>query len=203
MPKDAVIEGPNVPQRVFLADKPDKASNDRDAVPVADLLRILDAASRRDDGARWVVGIFTGARQGEVLGLEWDRLTLPLNGDDGAADLSWQLHHLPAEHSTPDDWEARHIEGRAWLTRPKTKRGARRIPLVPGVVTALLVHRQQHPGDRLVFTRDGHPIHADTDRAAWRALQLEAGVAHPVRASVARSRDPPCRRHPHAPRRHP
>ena len=73
MPKDAVIEGPNVPQRVFLADKPDKASNDRDAVPVADLLRILDAASRRDDGARWVVGIFTGARQGEVLGLEWDR----------------------------------------------------------------------------------------------------------------------------------
>ncbi|MCB0883083.1 MAG: hypothetical protein KDB30_11425 [Tetrasphaera sp.] len=170
---------------------------------MADLLRILDAASRRDDGARWVVGIFTGARQGEVLGLEWDRLTLPLNGDDGAADLSWQLHHLPAEHSTPDDWEARHIEGRAWLTRPKTKRGARRIPLVPGVVTALLVHRQQHPGDRLVFTRDGHPIHADTDRAAWRALQLEAGVAHPVRASVARSRDPPCRRHPHAPRRHP
>jgi len=178
MLKDAVIEGHHVPQRVFLADKPAKASNDRDAVPVADLLRILDAASRRDDGARWVVGIFTGARQGEVLGLEWDRLTLPREGD-GAADLSWQLQHLTDGHDTPDNWDARHLEGRAWLTRPKTKKGARRIPLVPGVVVALSTHRSAHPSGQLVFTNNGHPIQAHADRAAWQALQREAGVSHP------------------------
>lgn len=43
---------------------------------------------------RWVAAFYTGARQGELLGLTWDRVDLDL----GVIDLSWQLQQLKQVH---------------------------------------------------------------------------------------------------------
>jgi len=99
-------------------------------------------------GSRWAAALLTGARQGELLGLELDRVTDRL-------DLSWQLQRLTWSHGcsprdpetarcgrtrgtdcpdrflrAPEDHEHRHLTGGLWLSRPKSRAGWRDIPLV-------------------------------------------------------------------------
>ena len=177
MLRDAVIEGHAVPPRVLEVEGPRKAANDRTAIPLEQGLRILKVALARDDAPRWVASLLQGLRQGEALGLTWDRIDL----DDGTLDVSWQLQWLPTEHETPDGWEAKHLTGNAWLTRPKTAAGQRIIPLVDWMHTALLTARQNwtpNPWD-LVWTAGGQPIRDEDDRATWRQIQTEAKAVHP------------------------
>ena len=44
--------------------------------------------------SRWWAALFTGARQGELLGLTWDRVDFNRN----TIELSWQLQRIPWEH---------------------------------------------------------------------------------------------------------
>lgn len=174
---DARKERHTVPDYVFEADAPEKAANDRGEIPIDQALRILDVVSRRDDSARWVAALLYGVRQGEALGLEWSRVDF----DRARIDLSWQLQYLPKKHSTPDGWEARHIDGRAWWTRPKSRAGQRVLPLVPFMRDVLLAAKSTwtpNPYD-LVWTTNGKPIVDKDDRATWQAIQAEAGVSHP------------------------
>jgi len=130
-------------------------------------------------------------RQGECLGLTWDAVDL----DAGTIDVSWQLQALPyldrarGVFRVPDGYEARHLE-RSWhLVRPKTSAGQRIIPLVPWMTAALAAWRDRAPASPhgLVWpivehtnpTMIGRPRSAAIDRAAWYALQREAGVQHP------------------------
>lgn len=143
-------------------------------------------AKTADDplGSRWAFALLTGARQGEALGLEWDRVDLA----DGTADISWQLQRLPFRHgcdgqcnvkragSCPqreldveDSFEVRDIDGSGLvLTRPKSEDSTRVIPLAPALVDALKRRRRSNITPGLVWTReDGRPIDPKNDAAAW------------------------------------
>ena len=66
----------------------------RAALPTGDVRQIL-ATSRTDPlDSRWLAALLTGARQGELLGLQWDRVDL----DAGTLDLAWQLQALGYRH---------------------------------------------------------------------------------------------------------
>jgi integrase len=60
--------------------------------------RLLDLASRRRSGARWIVGLALGLRQGEALGLRWSYLDL----DAGEVKIWWQLQRTPWRHGCDD-----------------------------------------------------------------------------------------------------
>ena len=179
MLKAARIEGHDVPQRIFDVPRPGKAANDRGAIPGDQALAILAVATARPDAPRWVSALLQGMRQGESLGLEWVRVDL----QSSTIDVSWQLQWLKADAPTPDGWVERRLDGypRARLTRPKTAKGQRIIPLVPWMTAALVKARDEWTPNPhgLVWTNQGAPIRTEDDRATWRAIQAEAGAAHP------------------------
>ncbi|PPG34498.1 site-specific integrase [Rathayibacter sp. AY2B9] len=137
-------------------------------------------------GARWATALLTGARRGEVLGLEIDRVGESL-------DLSWQLQRMLFEHgcatkddgkhscrwtrgaecperkiTVPADYEYRSIGGGLYLTRPKSRSGWRIIPLVDPLRTILRQHLETNPPvGGLVFTRGGKPVDPDYDSKLW------------------------------------
>lgn len=190
MLKAAIVEGHRVPDRVFKVAKPAKATNDRDAIPLPDALALLKVISTRPDAARWVAALLQGMRQGECLGLTWDRVDL----QTAQIDVSWQLQRLPYDDRAagtfrvPDGFEAVHLEnaGAAHLTRPKTKAGKRIIPLVPWMVQALTAARETwipNPWG-LVWCDElptkQRPRIPHDDLTAWHDLQAQAGVQHPA-----------------------
>ena len=138
-------------------------------------------------GMRWALALLTGMRQGEILGLEWSRVSAQ------RIDLSWQLQRLGFRHGCggtchvrrpgscpqreldvrPDD-EYQQVLGGLCLIRPKSAAGRRIIPAIPAIAGILAEQRrrQQAAGiaSRFVFTRpDGSPIDPSLDSAAWHA----------------------------------
>ncbi|MEU8264423.1 site-specific integrase [Micromonospora sp. NPDC048999] len=78
----------------LLEDNPKAKKQEMDAFTEAEALRVLTAAERRRNSARWSVGLAIGLRQGEALGLRWSYVDL----DAGTMDVFWQLHRRPFEH---------------------------------------------------------------------------------------------------------
>ncbi|KTR47304.1 hypothetical protein NS359_15160 [Curtobacterium oceanosedimentum] len=162
-----------------------------------DAARLLQAVRGDRLESRWVAALLTGARQGELLGLELDRVADEL-------DLSWQLQRLTWQHGcgqpcgrargaecpdrrivAPPDHERRHLAGGFWLTRPKTAAGTRRVPLVSPLrelVDARVAAAATEPNPYgLLWTSGaarslGQPIDASADSRAWRQLTARAGV---------------------------
>lgn len=184
MLKAAIAEGYPVPARVLAVPAPAPAVNDRADIPVTDARAILLAAAEDPAGARWLLALLEGVRQGEILGLTWDQVDL----ERRLLILSWQLKPLPyntardraSGYRVPDGYEARQVRDRWHLVRPKTKAGYRVIPLVGPVAAALAAWREVAPDapHELVFH---HPVGdpPKKDDAAWYALQDAAGVRHP------------------------
>jgi integrase len=160
-------------------------------------VKILNAAG--DDRARWMFALYTGTRQGEGLGLQWDRVDL----DAGQADISWALQRIPYTHGcdrhngkptcrarrpsgcsqrrlrVPPGMEWQQLDGNLCFVRPKTARSVRVIDLVPGLVHALreLQARDGVNPHGLVFHRpDGRPLDGRADYMAWLKLLEAAGV---------------------------
>ncbi|MGZ4519092.1 MAG: tyrosine-type recombinase/integrase [Mycobacteriaceae bacterium] len=192
MLKAAMLEGHQVPSRVLLVEAPTKATNDRDAIPVEDGLKVLRVIATRPDRARWLVGML-GMRQSECLGLTRDCVDLKA----GVLDVSWQLQPLryldKSDHSKgfriPYGFEARHLTHAYHLTRPKTNRGQRIIPLV-SLWAITLAETMARPADNpwgLLWTgtdeRNGQnrvtPRRSASDREQWHAILDEAGARHP------------------------
>jgi len=194
MLKAARAEGHHVELRVIETPRPAKAVSDREAIPTADALLLLGEARRHGAGERWAAAFLQGMRQGEVLGLTWDCVDL----ERGVIDVSWQRQDLPyldkADRSkgfrVPDGFEARRLTGATHLTRPKTARGQRILPLVDWMQNALadLRARSQPNEWGLVFTmtdtrnhRDRTiPVRPERDRDEWEAIQARAGICHPT-----------------------
>lgn len=165
-----------------------------------DGVKVLEAVSGDRLGSRWAAALLTGARQGELLGLELNRV-----GED--LDLSWQLQRLTWEHGCegacnvargaecpkrkvthPKDWESRHLTGGLWLSRPKSDAGWRIIPLVDplrSIIERRLEVAQTEPNPHgLLWTNgpnrqgvlDGSPIDPSKDNKAWHDVLARAGV---------------------------
>jgi integrase len=186
MLKAATLEGHPVPQRVLLVKGPGLNESDREAMPTEEAAQMLaTAALYLPHASRWVAALLQGMRQGECLGL-----TRGCDlGDE--LDISWQLQSLPYldKHDrskgfrVPVGYEARRLEGAYHLTRPKTARGRRIIPVVPWMRTALdawydVAPRSPHG---LVWpAADGSPANPAADLDEWKGLQGAAGVGHPA-----------------------
>ena len=170
----------------------------------AQAMQFLDTCKRgdEDDFARWAFALITGARQGETIGLTWDRLDL----DRASADLTWQLQTIPNEHGCgkkvggewpchqkvprlcpkkrdlkPPNFEYVHLEGSTYLTRPKTRESERSIPLPPTLVEYLKAHRnstidQPNPYNLVWHQKSGAPIQPRKDHARWVEILNEAGL---------------------------
>jgi integrase len=191
-----------VHRNVALLTKPPKKDANRLAtLTVNDARRILTGAKGERLGSRWAAAILTGARQGELLGLELDRI-----GD--TLDLSWQLQRLTWAHGcksfcgwrrgaecpdrfvdAPMGHERRELAGGLWLTRPKSVAGWRTIPLVEPLRTMIEARietaSQEHNPHGLLWTLDtgrrsrdvqGRPIDPGTDSKSWHSLLERVGV---------------------------
>ena len=171
---------------------------------------ILAATTNDRLGSRWAAALLTGARQGELLGLAWDRVDL----GSATIDLSWQLQALSYRHAcgtapgdspcsaaragscpereldVPQGFEHRRLHGRLCLTRPKSAASIRIIPIPRRLVDQLARHRdataaQPCPHGLVWSTPTGQPIPSGTDLAAWHAALARAGLP-PVPLHTAR-----------------
>ena len=190
---DAQREGHLTRNPAALVDAPRTAVSDRGALTATEGIALLASVAGDPLGPRWAAALLTGARQGELLGLQRDRV-----GD--VLDLSWQLQRLGYRHGcrtrgadrnapyacgqgharscpareldVPAGFEHRPLDGGLVLTRPKTKAGHRVIPLVEPLRTILARHLEATaPGPHgLVWSREGgRPIDPRDDSAAWHA----------------------------------
>ncbi|QMU19304.1 tyrosine-type recombinase/integrase [Gordonia rubripertincta] len=164
------------------------------------LLSYLSEHGDPDLTARWCLALFTGARQAECLGLEWDRVDFNL----GLVDYSWTLQWLkladrykklptdvyPREAFDVDPgFDFRPVWRTACLIPPKTEGSRRVVPMVQPLLLALQQHRQALDTG-LVWTREGgKPYRKIDDSNRWHATLEAANVPdltlHSARHTVA------------------
>lgn len=201
---DAASEGLVVRNVAAMVEKPPSTAQDRTALTVAEAKLVMPHANPAIS-SRVTVALMLGLRQGEAMGLQWDRVDLQAR----TVDISWQLQRLPFRHGcggrcqksragscprrvldVPTGFEHQVLDGGLCLTRPKTAKGRRVIPLPGAVVTALRAHQKaslaaENP-HHLVWTRPGgRPLDAAADTQAWATALAAAGV-RPVPLHSAR-----------------
>ena len=171
--KMAVREGKISVNVCELVDRPTKRLTDEKALTLDEAIHLLMYLAEHPDGALWATYLFTGARRGEVIGLEVDRVTDVL-------DLSWQTQRIKDIKSAPADYEYRHLEGNLYLVRPKSKAGWRTPTLVEPLATIL----RRYIGERtegLVFLRDGRPWDPADASKEWKKVLQGAGLPDDVK----------------------
>ncbi len=213
--RDAMVDGRVSRNVASLVERPTKARNSPQALSLPEAVAVMRSVHGDRNGSRWHMALLVGARQGECLGLEWDRVNL----EDGVLDLAWQLQRIPYRHGCGekgrDGWpcerewadrcpareldvrkgyEHRVLDGNLCLQRPKTKVSQRIVPMPPPLVASLRERRRQWEAERtaysvdhgLVWPRpDGRPQDAGDDGRAWRAV-LEACGIEPRQQHAAR-----------------
>lgn len=83
-----------------LVDPPSVDPTEQDSLDVAEARAVLAAAECRRNGVRWSVGLASGLRQGEALGLRWGYVD-PNTGD---VRVYWQLQRTTWRHGCTDPY---------------------------------------------------------------------------------------------------
>jgi integrase len=204
--RDAVREGMIARNVAEVADKPRYVAHQREPLTSDQAKQLLRSAIERDDpmATRWAAALLLGARQGELLGLQWSRVDL----NAGLVDLAWQLQYLQQTHGCgernaptdsasagrpcgrsrpgwcpqrrwdlPRGFEHKILHRSLALTRPKTKAGTRVVP-IPAPLWALLERMprdETNPHD-LIWHHEGRPIGPREDHRAWKNALKAAGL---------------------------
>ena len=160
--KAAVARG-KLPRNPVSNVTPPQAGRVRPEPPSADgVKRILERCASWPGGARWVVAITTGLRQGEALALEWRDVKL-------APPASVTVRQSAAQ-----------VQGERVVKSPKSAASRRSVPLASVAVAALRAHRQDQAVASLgglVFTQpDGRPVHPRADWQDWQDLLADLGL---------------------------
>ena len=160
-----------------MVDRPRKRKAEQGALELDEAITFLKHLATHLDGhdeqakmnaAMWATALLTGARRGEILGIEKDRVGEHL-------DLSWQLQRITDISKAPADWEHRHLRSTLYLTRPKSSAGWRIIPLVEPLRSILQAHvANREPG--LIFTRNDLPWDPDGATEEWSKALKAAGI---------------------------
>lgn len=143
---------------------PPKASRAAPEPPSADEVDLLLAACASwPNGARWVLAVCTGLRQGEALGLRWRDVRLR---DPAAVTVRQSQTRIDGE----------------WVHKaPKSEKSLRTVPLPDAAARALLAHQGRGVRDigGLVFTRpNGQPVHSREDWQDWQDLLGSLDLPH-------------------------
>ena len=203
MLKDAVREEIISSNPCDKMDRPKAGKTDPVSLSLAEARAVVGKIS--DGGpmaSRWMAALLLGLREGEALGLTWDRVDF----DRGVIIIDRQLAELPMRHGCGapgrhDEWpcgknrggacpqavvDAREeseyvqLEGSVCFTPPKTGAGVRVVPMPTMLVDALRAHRactwvENRWG--LVWCRpDGRPVRRKEDRVSWLGLLDSVGV---------------------------
>lgn len=194
---DAVREGRVMRNAAQLLDAPTRAVVEREALTAEQAVMLLRSIATDPMGARWVLALMAGMRQGECLGLTWDMVDL----ETGIITVAWQSQRLAWNHGCgpavggrrpcgmkrggncperqspiPDGQEGEELGRGLWLIRPKSRRSWRRIVMPDFLIEVLRRHRDTHPG-RFAFTADdGLPVDPSDDYQAWMAALDAAGL---------------------------
>jgi len=117
------------------------------------------------NGARWMLAITTGLRQGEALALRWQDVRLT----------------DPASVSVVQSAARVRGQGRV-VKEPKSASSLRSVPLPPETVAALKAHRDRQVrniGQDLVFTGPkGQPVYPRADWGDWQDLLADLKLPH-------------------------
>jgi integrase len=175
---------------VLVAKAPKLDDEEVEPYDVPEIQRLLEAAAKRRNGARWALALALGLRQGEALGLTWDDVDL----DKGTIRIRRSRLRPRYAHGcgeTCGKTPGRCPERRA--ARPatggvKSKAGRRALGLPPQLVALLGTHRAEQEHERVsaeqlwrdegwVFASPtGQPINPRTDYTEWKRLLKEAGL---------------------------
>lgn len=215
---DAVNDGLLSRNIMDAVAKPGHNKTERGALSVADAKTVIrtaiDLQASSDEttpmlATRWAAGFLTGARPGELRGLEWDRVDL----DNGLFDFAWQLQRHKKVHGCldsagkptcgrndrpsycpqakwdlEDGFEYRECYKTLIFTRPKTKAGTRVVRIAPGLLEMLRIHAAEpgpNPFGLVWHHRDGRPLAPHDEHHAWTAL-LEAAKLPPIEQYATR-----------------
>lgn len=152
-----------------LVDPPHVEKADTYTPAPAEVARLVRTAAADPIGALVALAAYTGARQGELLGLQWGDLDLE------RGTLSIRRTLLPSTRGgTPD------------FGPPKTPRSRRTVTLPPEAVTTLRAHRQRQLEQRLLLG----PDYMDHDLVFCTALgtpYLAANVHRSFKRILARA----------------
>lgn len=211
--QDAMARGlmTNNPFKAIAA--PKRVKKKRRSLEVDELDKLLDMILDREDEARWVLAVTVGPRQGECLGLTWDRVDL----NKMQLDFEWQAQRIPWRHGctdslpcgykrayrchsraidAPEDFDFTPIESNICWVPPKTTASRRMAPIPLALVGPLRRRWVQYLEQRLdpdfvdhglVFARpNGSPLDDREDYWTWRALLDESGI-DPIALHAARN----------------
>ena len=132
--------------------------------------KVLTAAVRLHNAARWTVALAVGLRQSEALGLRWSVIDL----DKGTMSIERGIHRVRGKGLVFEE--------------PKSERSKRKLRLPPQLVESLRSHKVAQLEERLaagslwedsdlVFCQvNGKPIDRRSDSRTWKGLLVSAGV---------------------------
>lgn len=177
---DAERDGRMTRNPAKLTDAPRKSRPVLEALSVTEAAEVIGLVIQAfqstmvydPEPARWATYLLTGARRGEILGLERNRVGASL-------DLSWQLQRITDISKATVDYEYRPIANGIYWTRPKSEAGWRTVPLVEPLKTILATHIEKsgdNPYGLLFVNERGLPIDPDTETKRWPVALRESGI---------------------------